>query len=745
MSYTISHFYGFGDFAIDLEQRVLLRGTQPVPLTPKVFDTLLALVEQHGRIVGKDELMERLWPDSFVEDSNLIFNVQQLRKALGDNARNPVYIETIARRGYRFIAEVEECLTGETAVRSNVKVQSGQYKHGSETIALLAQPNGESKAIAIESLTNPETTTPNSFKLLRFRLITIAFATSLLLIVLISAWYFVRAKGNQSRLVSTGTASNTLPTLKVVKLTDTGKNRHAVISPDGQYVAYTFEAKGQHSIWLRQLATDSSKEIVPLSDRLGGLAFSHNGRHLYFIKGPLESFALYRVALPLGGVPVRLIEKPQGSYSLSPDDSQIAFVRYSEDDKQCALMIAGADGQHERALAVHDQPDRFNTPAWSPDGNSIAVAVGPSDSGTQQVRIVQFNVATGTEVELSPIRWFHISRLVWMPDQRGLLIVGNRSLGQLKQLWRLNYRSGEVKSMTDSLISYVDVSLTADGDRAVAPQVRSISNIWIGPARASQGLKRITHAAEGFCWTADGRIIYSSHTSINRNLWIMQPDGTDQKQLTYEGEYNGNPAATVDGRYIIFSSNRGGEFQIWRMDSDGSNPTPLTKGSGHNLPGISRDGRWVYYNRVDDWSLWKVSIDGGEPIRLTKGAAIYPSISADGKLIACVGKGNEKARNLLILSPVDGKILHEFAVGSLKLSAYRLQWSLDGRFLLFAASRAGVAGIYRQSLAGGAAEKLIQFDEDDIHDFAYSANGQQLAVTRGDYQFDVVLLSGLNQ
>ena len=119
----------------------------------------------------------------------------------------------------------------------------------------------------------------------------------------------------------------------------------------------------------------------------------------------------------------------------------------------------------------------------------------------------------------------------------------------------------------------------------------------------------------------------------------MLPDGTAQKQLTYEGERNGNPAATADGRYIVFASTRSGVLQIWRMDSDGSNASQLTSGGGHSLPAVSPDGQWVFYNSVDDWSLWKVSMHGGEPIRLAAGQAIYPSISPDGKLIACFGKG----------------------------------------------------------------------------------------------------------
>jgi DNA-binding winged helix-turn-helix (wHTH) protein len=89
MSLLINRFYRFGDFTLDTDQRVLLREGKPVALTPKVFDTLLILVENRGKIVEKEELMRRLWPDSFVEEGNLTVNIQQLRKSLGDDARDP--------------------------------------------------------------------------------------------------------------------------------------------------------------------------------------------------------------------------------------------------------------------------------------------------------------------------------------------------------------------------------------------------------------------------------------------------------------------------------------------------------------------------------------------------------------------------------------------------------------------------------------------------------------------------------
>lgn len=101
-------FYKFGQFCIDAAKRVLLRGGAIVPLTRKAFDTLLVLVENRGEVLEKEELMKRVWPDSFVEENNLNQSISALRKALGETAAAQNYIATVSKRGYRFIAEVKE-------------------------------------------------------------------------------------------------------------------------------------------------------------------------------------------------------------------------------------------------------------------------------------------------------------------------------------------------------------------------------------------------------------------------------------------------------------------------------------------------------------------------------------------------------------------------------------------------------------------------------------------------------------
>src|SRR6476659_10007479 len=108
MSSPAKHFYEFGPFRLDTAERILLRDGHPVSLTPKAYEVLLALVRRSGHIVEKEELMKEVWADAFVEEGNLTHHVFTLRKALGEGSNGSEYIETIPRRGYRFVSPVRE-------------------------------------------------------------------------------------------------------------------------------------------------------------------------------------------------------------------------------------------------------------------------------------------------------------------------------------------------------------------------------------------------------------------------------------------------------------------------------------------------------------------------------------------------------------------------------------------------------------------------------------------------------------
>lgn len=357
--------------------------------------------------------------------------------------------------------------------------------------------------------------------------------------------------------------------------------------------------------------------------------------------------------------------------------------------------------------------------------------------------IVEVRVADGTKKELSSTRFFWIAKLALLPRGSGLILSARKSLGDNNQLWRVSYPGMEISQISEGVNSFGDLSLTANAEKAAASQETSICDIWVGSSREPKTLKRITQATDNFCWTPNGHVVYSSTASGNRDLWIMQPNGTEQRQLTVSPAVDGTPAVTADNRYIVFMSNRSSTFQIWRMNLDGSNQIQLTNEGGKNYPSISPDGKWVLYNSTDDWHVWKVSIDGGEPARLTDYPAWYPSISPDGKMIACVGR-NESKRELLILPFEGGQPLKRIDFAGWRFSGTRIQWTRDGKGLIYAAERNGATGIVKQPLKGGLPETTAVPGEDDLFDFGYSFDGEFLAVTRGEWQHDIVLISDLN-
>ena len=155
MSEQVRHLYEFGPFRLDATERLLLRDQQHIPLSPKAFDTLLVLVEHGGHVVDKTELMKKVWPDTFVEEVNLAKNVSCLRKVLGSE-HSEHYIETIPKRGYRFVAGVREVWAEETsAILADHKtlsphVTADRTRENGTNVA--AQPNGKPSFVAATSI-----------------------------------------------------------------------------------------------------------------------------------------------------------------------------------------------------------------------------------------------------------------------------------------------------------------------------------------------------------------------------------------------------------------------------------------------------------------------------------------------------------------------------------------------------------------------------------------------------------------
>jgi len=538
---------------------------------------------------------------------------------------------------------------------------------------------------------------------------------------------------------------------KVTKVTATGRAQLAAISPDGKYVVYAEQDSGQQSLWVKQVVTGSSVQIVPPAViRYWGLTFSPDGNYVYYVRyekgvGPFNE--LYQVPT-LGGPPRKLIERVDSAVTFSPDGQRLAFVRDSLKKEETSIVLANADGSGERTLATRKAPRRFASDvatriAWSPDGKTIACPAG--DGGVDAKGVVGVSIEDGSEKLLTSQRWRFVRQVAWLFDGSGLVVTAAEegSTRSSTQLWRVTFPSGETHRITNDLNNYGDVSLAAGSGALVTVQRNRISNIWIAPKGDTSRAKQITSGTldSGLVWTPNGKVVYWSESSGGADIWMVDADGSNPRQLTHEGE-NGRPRVSPDGRFLVFGSSRAGKMNIWRMDIDGTNEKQLTDGQSNANPYLSPDGRWLVYVSWDhgNGTLWKMPIDGGEPFRLSDPTANLPVVSPDGKQVACF-YWDEQAnppRGAMILPFAGGPPTRRFDIGPHN-GGFVLHWTPDSRFLLYVGALH--SNIWSQPIDGGAPVQLTDFQGDQVFDFDYSPDDQWLAVARGRVTDDVVLIS----
>ncbi|HJZ82590.1 MAG TPA: DPP IV N-terminal domain-containing protein, partial [Pyrinomonadaceae bacterium] len=226
--------------------------------------------------------------------------------------------------------------------------------------------------------------------------------------------------------------------------------------------------------------------------------------------------------------------------------------------------------------------------------------------------------------------------------------------------------------------------------------------------------------------------------------WSLAADGSQKTQLTSKAGANYHPVVSMDGRYIFFSSNRSGAFNIWRMDIDGSNAKQLTNGGSDFYPYPSPDGQWIVYQSGGGQNsrptLWKVSVDGNQSSRITGENASVPVVSPDGQSIACRYRDEKSAAIRIAIIPFAGgppTTILDIPV----VDWQRLRWSADGKSLTFIDTRAGVSNLWKQPLDGGPPKQLTSFKSEKIFSYDWSRDGKLLACERGIETSDVVLIS----
>lgn len=750
MTPETKQIFEFAEFRVDLSEKTLLKNDVPVRLTPKALDTLAILVTNAGRLLGKDELMREIWQDRFVEEGNLAFNIKVLRKALGDDAANPRFIETVPRRGYRFIADVRRAASANgsafaTLDDSHEPTTASNLDPESETVQgevgdLEPHQHSHSKNAAVVDIHKTPDLPAESRSLRSYPYLVLAALAGV---------FVVAAIGYSTYRLYSAAATATDERLATVdRLTSNGNVVLAALSPDGKFIAYSAGEAGSQSIWLKNIAAGSEKQITLSTEHnsFNSLAFSPDGNYLFYgSKG-----MLFRLPV-LGDTPTRVLSDFGGEIAFSPDGRQFAYIAYPPENREtAALMIADTDGNDRKTAAVSSRPRLFlRSAAWSPDGKFIA-CVALSADGHQEIAAI--SVADGSVTAVPSPRWNTVMRIAWKPDGQSLLAVAEESGDLLNQIWSVPFSRGEARRVTGDGYNYQNVAVAADGRSIAAVRSEQSAHLWLMPAGDRQQIKQITtgfgkyDGVFALHWKPDGKIIFANAPSGRAALWQSNEDGSDPKRLAADVT---GAAISPDGRFAIFQDSDESGTGLFKMDLEESTRTRLTSGTDDH-PAISPDGRSVVFTRFgQDVALWKVAMEGGEPQKITNFAG-YPTASVfspDGSMIAFYrGVSSSTSAPTIAIIPADGgEIMKEFAVpvqfSRNWFARTTVQWSSDGQAVYFISLRDRTSNIFRQPLDGKEPTQITDFKDGLIFNFAFSPDGSKLLISRGSFSRDVILLA----
>ncbi|HEY6308558.1 MAG TPA: hypothetical protein VI488_19105, partial [Candidatus Angelobacter sp.] len=297
---------------------------------------------------------------------------------------------------------------------------------------------------------------------------------------------------------------------------------------------------------------------------------------------------------------------------------------------------------------------------------------------------------------------------------------------------------------------YADaISTTRDGRSLVTVASENSNNIWVMPASGTVAqavqISSGKAEAENLDWTADGRILSFAPTSQAFEFNLRKSDGSGKTTILSDVAPSVRPSACGDGRYIVFLSVRTQNgHTIWRMDTGGGNLKEITAGPGDQSPLCSPDGQWVVYQALNNSgnSVWRVSIDGGTATSLSPQTANLPALSPDGKMVffgTIVGTVPNFRPVWIIIASSGGAPL--YTINADARATGRLRFTPDGKSLAYVVNERGVSNLWAMPLTDGQPKQLTDFKSDLIFDFAWSRDGKLLALSRGQTNRDVVLLT----
>jgi Tol biopolymer transport system component len=654
--------YAFGPYRLDVGGRILAREGQVVPLPPKTFELLLLMAQSPGRAFSKQELMSALWPDVFVEEANLSFQVSVLRKALGEGG-GP-WIETVPKHGYRFTADVKKI------------------------------PAAAAAAIPAMTTATPVTTAAT----LTTRKTWVA-VTAAALVLAAGGYLYLRARPRETPRTAAGVA---------VPLTAyQGFENTPSLSPDGSQVAFSWNGPGEdnYDIYVKLVGPGQPLRLTTDPARDDSPAWSPDGRVIAFQRFTTEAIADVFVIPALGGAERKIAARVPagrtgvdlayaGNMSWSPDGRWLAFAGNLFQEGERGIWLIGADGSERRRLT--DSSDR--APSFSPDGRHLAFIRRTSGWSVHVLPLSSAMTPAGAPARVTPEAVW-VRGLDWMPDGRGLVFSGAGHLG-LSRLRRISLGPDRLTplgppellpfgeqatavriSKTGRLVysaQFRDTNIwkvsldgqprlgaapvapstldehtpdySPDGKRLAFASTRSgVEEIWISDANGSNPVQ-VTTTGGPLCsnpqWSRDGRtILLSSRREGPGDLYLLWPDSGELRRLTDHPAEDGEARWSRDGRTVYFASLRTGRFEGWKMPAGGGDAIRVTPNGGMT-PVESPDGRFLYYAKDlnSPTSIWRMQVGGGEETKVVDGLSysINFVVADRGLYFVAVGEAPHK-------------------------------------------------------------------------------------------------------
>ena len=606
----------FDVFEVDVRAGELCREGRKIKLQEQPFRVLFLLLQRPGEVVTRDQLRLELWPaDTFVDfDHGLNSAVARLREALRDSAENPRFIETVAKRGYRFIAPIQPKEENPpepasvTAHRS--RLPSGRLWAAaticlglvcSASIWALYRPRPDSQLSKIEVV---------PLIGLRGYQATPAFSPDGTLVA------FRQSDGGHKTGIYAAVAGGE----KSIQLTNDPGDCCPTWSPDGRQIAFTRYSDNFFSIFTIPALGGTERRVYLGPDHLGGgLSWSPDGSLIAFTEShESDPTKAWISVLSVADSSIRQISSPPPGWidrspSYSPDGTLLAFIRTAVAGVSNDIYVMAANGGPAKRLTFDHRP-MSGSLAWTSDSREIVFASARSAEMGLWVVAAAGCIPRPVAGPVGEAEW------PTMPSKTDTSLVYEQGVGKA-DIWQLDLKdTTHPQKPPFALVSEkghkMRPELSPDGKKVAFESDRlGFWDIWTCQVDGSS-CDQITslHGTAGRArWSPNGHYIaFEFHPHERSEIYLVEvPGGVPRLLPTIPGSDNLSPSWSRDGKSIYFASKRGAEpFQIWKIPIQGGSPLQLTKHGGIS-PVESFDGTYLYYSKYEQAGVWRLPLQGG--------------------------------------------------------------------------------------------------------------------------------------